>query len=277
LLPKALAEIVISHIENFKYKNKKSHRYSEEVKKFCLSIHFISPIAYRFLEQYMSLPSKSTLERITRNWPPGSGIHEILFNALKLKLNHLPEMAKNCVICLDEISLKTDLQYNKRKGEIIGLEDNGIQKTKLTAKYAIAVMVRGITHNYKHLVGYYLVHLPCSARNLKQIVYQCVNELLRINMKPRLVVSDQGSNFIGLSKLLGCSDCAPYFFVKKLKLYYMYDSPHLIKSFRNNFIKYDIQFKEDKLAKWSDVKQLYEYEKNHAFKMAHKLTNYTNS
>lgn len=170
------------------------------------------------------------------------------------------------------MSLKTHLYFNKNKGAIIGLEDDGQNKTHLAANYAIVVMVRGLTHRYNQLLGYYFVNSSCPAKTLKEIVVKCVNELIDVKMKPRLVISDQGGNFIGLNRLLGIPLHKPFFYVENTKIYYMYDTPHLLKSFWRNFMKYDIVALGNKKATWKDVIDFYLRDKKSAFKMAPKLT-----
>ena len=51
----------------------------------------------------------------------------------------------------------------------------------------------------------------------------------------------------------------------------MYDIPHLIKSIRNNLIKYDISTNNG-TASWSIVRELYELEKYKTTKLCPKLT-----
>lgn len=270
-LPPELARLVLNHLRNKNY-DRHGWRYSNDYKKFCLSIYFVSPSAYNFIAKNINMPSKRTLFRYIKNWPSEPGFHETLFNSLKFKLQNLPDMAKNCLICMDEISLKTNLYFNKSSGQIIGLEDYGNYKTRLPANFALVVMARGITHHYTHLLGYFFVNSACSAKILKQIVLNCVKELIRVEMKPRLVISDQGGNFIGLNKLLGVSTASPYFYVQNLKIFYMYDTPHLLKSLWRNFIKYQITFDNAKNANWKDIKDFYLWDKDRQFKLAPKLS-----
>lgn len=60
------------------------------------------------------------------------------------------------------------------------------------------------------------------------------------------------------------------------KKFFFYDSPHLIKSVRNNLHKYDIVHKcessNSKTASWSVISKLYEHDCKRYFKLAPKLT-----
>lgn len=57
--------IIKSHLMCKQRKVGKAFRYSKEMKEFALSIYFISPKAYNFIKTNLSLPSISTLKRIT--------------------------------------------------------------------------------------------------------------------------------------------------------------------------------------------------------------------
>jgi hypothetical protein len=56
-----------------------------------------------------------------------------------------------------------------------------------------------------------------------------------------IVINDQGSNFIQLMSLLDVTREHPYFEVNSRKIFAMYMC-HLIKSLRNNLIKYCYNF-----------------------------------
>lgn len=56
-----------------------------------------------------------------------------------MKIKNLPQIAENCLICLDDISLKRN---NKSAGKIVSLEDYGTHRTKLPANIALVVMIR---------------------------------------------------------------------------------------------------------------------------------------
>ena len=59
---------------------------------------------------------------------------------------------------MDEISLKKHIFYDASKDTLVGLEDlgTGISSGKM-ATSALVLMVRGIVHNWKQPLAYYLM------------------------------------------------------------------------------------------------------------------------
>ena len=81
-LNKVMAHFIkVQIITSLKLKNQP--RYTTELKQFALALYFQSPAAYRFLRKSFHLPSKSTLYRITTNWPIEVGLNDYIF-----KTNH---------------------------------------------------------------------------------------------------------------------------------------------------------------------------------------------
>lgn len=74
-LPFALFQNEIANVNNAL--NQKS--YSEEIREFCLTLHFYSPRAYEFIRQRSTLPDPSTIRRwlATRHCNPGI-LHEVI-------------------------------------------------------------------------------------------------------------------------------------------------------------------------------------------------------
>ncbi|CAI6356496.1 unnamed protein product [Macrosiphum euphorbiae] len=97
----------------------KGRRYFYETKQFALMIHFLGPKVYRFLQKSMNLPSPRTLKRTTENWEINPGCNQFLFTVLA-KVKSMEPKYKQCVLCVDEMSLKSSLYYDIKKDEIVG-------------------------------------------------------------------------------------------------------------------------------------------------------------
>lgn len=75
-----------NEIENVK--NRANHKsYSEEIREFCLTLHFYSPRAYDFIRQRSTHPDPSTIRRwlATRHCNPGIFCEVIEFFKHNLK------------------------------------------------------------------------------------------------------------------------------------------------------------------------------------------------
>ncbi|KAF2889881.1 hypothetical protein ILUMI_16292 [Ignelater luminosus] len=83
----------------------KGVRYTTEFKQLALMIYCLGPKVYKFLRKTLQLPSKSTLLRITRKWEINPGFNDFIFSAIQIRVNTLGTLARDCVLCLDEMSL----------------------------------------------------------------------------------------------------------------------------------------------------------------------------
>jgi hypothetical protein len=171
-----------------------------------------------------------------------------------------------CCLLIDEISLKTNLQYDNNNDIIVGYEDlgNGNRGNRL-ATSALAFMIRGISSNWCQPLGYVFSSSACKADQIKQLMYSCLSKCKEIGLNVLVVVSDQGPNFQQLTNLLQVSITQPYFFHNDSKYFYMFDTPHLLKSIRNNLHKYDFHFSNrvgnmTQIAKWDVINISHAYD-----------------
>lgn len=108
----------------------KGARYSNEYKQFALTLYFLGPKGYKFLAKTFRLPSKSTLMNITKKWPINPGLNDFIFLVLKNEIESMDDVEKDCVLCIDEMSLHSNFYYNIRNDEIIGFHET-IKKKNL--------------------------------------------------------------------------------------------------------------------------------------------------
>ena len=93
------------------------------------------------------------------------GLNDEAMKVIETKVRIMNEHGRLCSLCLDEMSLKTNLFYGK--GE----------KTATVATSAIVVMARGITENWKQPLGYFLVHESCNSTKVKEIIDEAIEKL----------------------------------------------------------------------------------------------------
>jgi hypothetical protein len=117
-------------------------------------------------------------------------------------------------------------------------------------------MARGITTNWKQPIAYYLVNESCPSVIVKEKLLEVITKISSIGLKVHCVISDLGSNFQKLLKELGVGVTKPWFIHNGRKIFYLFDSPHLIKAKGNNLSKYDFHF-GGKVAYWHDILLLY--------------------
>lgn len=214
----------------------KGSRYTDEFKQFALSVYFLGPKAYKKMSRVCRFPSKATLERFTKRWMVDPGFNDFLFRITEFRVRLLKDKEKDCVLCIDEISLKSNLFYDISKDKIIGFQASNSEHTSSIASSALVVMASGIASSWKQPIAYFFYRTSAPSNDIKDILYESVRKINATGLNVLGVVSDQGPNFLKLVKTeLHLSVDNPYFFVDDRKLVYLFDVPHLLKSTRNNF------------------------------------------
>ena len=96
-------------------KNKYSGNcFNENEKMHALSLWHSSPKCYSILYKTLTLSSISTLRHTLNAIKLMPGFQEMIFNALHDKCKDLDIKDKIVLIAFDEISLESDLKYNKK-------------------------------------------------------------------------------------------------------------------------------------------------------------------
>ena len=252
----------------------KGRRYSTDAKLLALSLHNYGPKAYRFLSEMLALPSRTTLSFWLQTLQVMPGFCQDVIQAIACKVRCLRPEDRVCVLMIDEMSLKRYLAYDRFNDLVVGYEDygSGFDRKKLEVTSALVFMIRGLALNWKQPVGYVLSHSACSGEVVFELLCKCLDILFDIGLDVRVVLSDQGSNFMQMTRKLGVTPDTPYFTYSGRVYCYMFDPPHLLKSVRNNLFKHQIHYDDQKVAKWTDISDFYKTDQNQRFRLAPKLT-----
>jgi hypothetical protein len=270
-LPENLANFVKMQV-NLHSKKKKGRRYSPQLKSLAISIYHASGKAYRMLSKLFILPTKTSLRHYISKLPATPGFSQGALNIIKSKVSHMNEQEKICTLCMDEISLKTNLFYDIPGDKIVGLEDfGGSYRTNKVATSALVFLVRSITGNWKQPLGYVLVNGACHKDEAERLMKEAIDKLDAIGLKVLVIMSDMGSNFQSLVNHLNITPENPWFIHNNTKYFVMFDPPHLIKCIRNNPMKYSFHF-DSYTTSWKDIENLYEKDKSLPIRAAPKLT-----
>jgi hypothetical protein len=120
--------------------NSSKERYSWTMpsKLFALALYKRGPKAYRFLKNFMPLPSKNTLADCLKSLPLQTGINSELLSRLKRKVLKMKDVDKYVSLVFDEIQLSKGLQYCAVNDEVVGCVDLGRQnRSNKLAKHAL--------------------------------------------------------------------------------------------------------------------------------------------
>src|SRR6218665_1088860 len=172
--------------------SKQGRRWTVDEKMFALSVFYQSRKSYKLLQNIFCMPSKRTLQRTLQNCSLYSGFSKQLFDALKTKMQHASEKAKDCVLMFDEMSLKQNLVYNRERDCIEGFEDFAILgTTRSIANHVLVFMLRGITVKWKQPLAYFFVSGSVKPTILRRLLHDCLAKLEDILLFPKAIICDQ--------------------------------------------------------------------------------------
>ncbi|KAK3924130.1 DNA transposase [Frankliniella fusca] len=268
--------------------------------RLALHLRMLSPAAYDYLRGVISLPSQRRLFDYSQFIDIQEGVQQEL-------LEHLQhEIEKKCPnkcdqyfsLLLDEMSIRSDLVFNSRTGDLVGytnltslessmreleaeMEDNKYEK-KL-AKKVLVFMLNGATKNIRFVPAVFSTD-DLSAAQLYMKTWDIIYAVEEAGAKVLTVIFDGASmnkkfismNFNASGKDLGYQTINTASGDSR-KLFFIFDPPHLIKTFRNclaNSYSHRLSrklWKDDQHLSWQAIEALYDITKEHKFKCT-KLT-----
>ncbi|XP_077494730.1 uncharacterized protein LOC144105484 isoform X1 [Amblyomma americanum] len=254
-LPQDLFELVKAQIRLCSFPKSKKH-WSKQIKQFALNLFFHSPKAYRFLREKLHLPHVRTLRRWLADIPMTPGIIPGAMDAIESITKDWPLQDKACCLLFDEISLKKNLMYDQSKDIVIGFTDDGNTRTSRVANIALVMAVSGISRSWMQPVAFAASHNATSVLAMRKLLLDLIQQLQTKGLLVKAVICDQGSNNVSLSRMLIHSIHEPYFVVNNRKIYFMFDTPHLIKCTKNNLRRHKLTIGSE-VVDWTHIETLY--------------------
>jgi len=182
-------------------------------------------------------------ERTLRNWlskiTTKVGLDETMLSLLETIVPKWPEWDRVISVVLDEISLKENITYCAASDIVYGYSECGCEGEEKhvdleIANQALVILLKGVTRRYKQVVGYFLSTNAMKAHCLRKVLLNCIGRLHKCGFIVKLVVCDQGTSNVSMRKLLNVTANEPFLTVNGQKIFFFYDTPHLLKSIRNN-------------------------------------------
>ena len=201
-----VAELFSNEIVNANRK-RRARRYSEEIKKLCLTLHYYSPRAYRFLARNFALPGDTSLTEWTKSVECEVGVLREVLTTLGSQAA-AGTIDANCCLTVDEMSIRKAPIFSQKKGRFVGHIDLGsgeIDDSRL-ATNALVFMAVGLKGAWRHPVAYFLTD-HVSGETLAQLATTVLSALSDAGLRVRALVAD-GLNAKRLERVLigGLSD-----------------------------------------------------------------------
>ena len=208
----------------------KGRRYSVDTLSF--TYFHKSNACYSELQKMFCVPSKRTLRKISSNLSDHSGIQCETYLKQKVTLLQPHELLVNLMI--DEIHIKLKISY--QCGKITGTAYN---HSETAANRIQAFMVSSVLSKNKDVVSLIPVS-KMTAEYLTELIRTVIVNLTKAGFIVCSVISDNNvvnrKAFISLS---GLPTLQPFFYnpVNNAKIYVLFDSVHILKCIRNNWLK----------------------------------------
>ncbi|CAH2108786.1 unnamed protein product [Euphydryas editha] len=253
-------------------------KFSPEVRKFALNLHFISPRAYNFVRQSFNtcLPHARTLARWYETVDGEPGFCSESLAALKLLVKNAKSERKwICGLCFDEMAIRKSVQWNGRN--YIGYVNYGSQLESDAipiAKEALVFMLTSINGSWKLPVGYFLIN-GVTAEQKAALVKICIDLVSGCGLDIVAVTFDGCPANFSMAKLLGCdieSDIInPVFTHNGKKVAIFPDPSHMLKLVRNTLGDKTFLTSEKGQISWNYIQLLVELQENEGLHLANKV------
>ncbi len=246
-------------------KDSRQIRWHPSIIRFCIALFNKSSAAYDMLRKspFIKLPHQSTLRQYMNFTNPQTGVNpDVLeFVANDWSFDELPDYKRNVTLIFDEVKIKAGLAYSKSSGKIIGYTDLGPVTNELEhfnaqlkseldnesdpniATQMLVLMARGIFSPMRIPISYFPTK-NASCDQLYLCIWPTVKALTLAGLYVRAFVADGASwnkkFFIHHVHLDSRRPGETIYYTKHRymrngRLYFICDTPHLIKTTRNNF------------------------------------------
>jgi len=256
-------------------------RYSDEVKKFALTLHFYSPRAYDFLRTIFSLPAPASISNWTNSVDCSPGFFTDVFDYLSKK-STLDPSYKDCALIFDAIHLKSGLVYEHNRGTYDGFVDFGkdivgFDEDKVATE-AMVFMLVGLKGSWKCPIGYVLEN-GLDATNLHSLTRNALQLAFDHNLTVHTVTCDGTHANLECMRKFGCKigdnldNLDGKFNFNGHTVYFTPDGCHMLKLARNAFADVK-EFKDGdgNMIKWKHIQVLHSIQDHEGLKFANKLS-----
>lgn len=265
-------------------------RYTAEIRKFALTLHFYSAKAYEFLRSNLHLPHPATLRSWLSSRHCNVGILSEVLAFLKEKVlmeeySHL----RNVALIFDSMAIRKELLYDRKEDVHRGYVDLGEIMPASSEALATEALVFQIVSYQKHFrcpVAYFFTD-KINAEIQSQLLRAVISELSDVGVTVRSLTCDGTASNFKTYELLGCSfkpenlkTCIQHPGAEGIHIHCIFDPCHMLKLCRNAFAEIRMKSKEKGEISFHYVKELHKIQEAEGFKLANKLSachvNFTN-
>ncbi|CAK1586692.1 unnamed protein product [Parnassius mnemosyne] len=255
-------------------------KYSPVLRKFALTLHFISPRAYDFVRKSFNtcLPHPQTLTRWYQCVDGEPGFTKESLDALKLLVKNSSKQLY-AALCFDEMAIRKHVEWDGENYIGFANTGNNVENDELPiAKEALTFMLTCVNGTWKIPIGYFNIN-SITAEQKAALVKHCIDLVEGCGINLISVTFDGCAANFSMAKVLGCKldgdannfDTSFYHNGKKVVIFP--DPSHMIKLVRNALgDKNKLISAEGEIISWDYVKRLVDLQENEGFHLGNKLS-----
>lgn len=131
-------------------------------------------------------------------------------------------------------------------------------------------MARGLASNWKQTLGFFYFHKSIKSEILCKMISDCFTKLKDSGFIPKFVICHQDTTNRSVFNKFCITSYSPSLLHNGDDIYFFFDTPHLLKSIRNNLMKYDFKV-DNKIISWKYVVDFYKRDSSMYLRLAPKL------
>ncbi|CAG4923136.1 unnamed protein product [Colias eurytheme] len=215
-------------------------QYSEEIRKFALTLHFYSPKAYDYIRTtYEScLPHPRTLSKWYQNVNAAPGLCQEAFCTLEAKVKATKEPVI-CALVIDEMSIRKSLIWDPQSKQYHGRVNIGSDvdsDSTEVASQSFVFLLNCVNGKWKLPIAYFLI-TSLSGEQKAGLLHSCLHKCFEVGVNVISVTCDGPASNFSMYQHLGCNlmQNETFFYLEDHKIYAFIDPCHALKLVRNTF------------------------------------------
>ena len=275
-------EIFKSELIN-KDRSAHGHRFSDEIKKFALTLHCYSPHAYNFVRSILSLHCPSSLAHWTSSVNCEPGFLLDVFTFLQEKANDNLSY-RDCALNFDGIYRKAGVVYNQSDGCYdsfvnFGTDISATDPDAIATEVLVFTLV-GLQGYWKVPIGYFLIN-SIIATNLYYLASKALSLASCHGLNIYSTSCDAYPSNIDSMRYFGCEFGTKVDDIKSSFSHDTYDHPllfipdacHMLKLAMNSPADLKVFLDDAKCeVKWDHIKILHAFQEDEGLKIGSKLS-----
>ncbi len=217
----------------------KGMKWNNDTIKKALKIHFAAgPTGYKTLQELqIPFPAIRTLQRRMECIKFEPGVLTEVFDFLKLKVDGLADLERECVLSLDEMAITPSVELHMLTGKLYG--NVTLPGHRGVATHACVFMLAGNTTRWKQVVAYHYSGNSTNGAEYRPIITEIIERAASIGLHVLDVTTDMGSPNQAMWKSFGVDHTktsVPHPTTPDRRLYFMPDVPHLVKNLKSALV-----------------------------------------